>query len=110
MELRILDVSRHQGIIDWDKVNASSRIDGVMLRALGNSAEGKPSKPYLDPTFERNYTACTRLGIPVGAYYYARQSTRHRQTRSWRCCTKRWRARRWECLWPWTSRMVCLTS
>ena len=72
MELRILDVSRHQGIIDWDKVNASGRIDGVMLRALGNSAEGKPCKPYLDPTFERNYAACTRLGIPVGAYYYSK--------------------------------------
>ena len=72
MELRILDVSRHQGTIDWDKVKASGQIDGVMLRALGNSAAGKPSKPYIDPTFARNYNACNRLGIPVGVYYYSK--------------------------------------
>lgn len=70
MEKTIMDVSRHQGTIDWDKVKASGKVDGVMLRAMGNSAEGKHSKPYLDPTFERNYAECTRLGIPCGVYGY----------------------------------------
>lgn len=70
MEKTIMDVSRHQGTIDWDKVKDSGKVDGVMLRAMGNSAEGKHSKPYLDPTFERNYAECTRLGIPVGVYGY----------------------------------------
>lgn len=70
MEKTIMDVSRHQGTIDWAKVKASGKVDGVMLRAMGNSAEGKHSKPYLDPTFERNYSECTRLGIPVGVYGY----------------------------------------
>lgn len=70
MSKTIMDVSRHQGVIDWAKVKASGRVDGVMLRAMGNSAEGKHSKPYLDPTFERNYSECTRLGIPVGVYGY----------------------------------------
>lgn len=65
-----MDVSRHQGVIDWTKVKASGRVDGVMLRAMGNSADGKASKPYLDPTFERNYAECTRLGIPCGVYGY----------------------------------------
>lgn len=65
-----MDVSRWQGNIDWDKVKASGKIDGVMLRAMGNSADGKASKPYLDPTFARNYTECTRLDIPVGVYGY----------------------------------------
>ena len=66
----IMDVSRWQGTIDWDKVKASGKVDGVMLRAMGNSADGKGSKPYLDPAFERNYAECTRLGIPVGVYGY----------------------------------------
>lgn len=70
--LPIMDVSRWQGTIDWDKVKASGLVSGVMLRALGNSAEEKPSKPYIDPTFERNYRECQRLGIPVGVYYYCK--------------------------------------
>lgn len=70
MEKTIMDVSRHQGTIDWAKVKASGKIDGVMLRAMGNSAEGKPSKPYTDPQFARNYAECKRLGIPCGVYGY----------------------------------------
>ena len=68
----IMDVSRWQGNINWNKVKASGKVDGVMLRALGNSAESKPSKPYIDPTFERNYAKCQRLGIPCGVYYYCK--------------------------------------
>ena len=70
MSKTIMDVSRWQGCIDWDKVKASGKIDGVMLRAMGNSAEGKPSKPYTDPQFARNYAECQRLGIPSGVYGY----------------------------------------
>lgn len=70
MARTILDVSRWQGTIDWEKVKASGKISGAMLRAMGNSADGKASKPYLDPTFDRNYAECTRLGIPVGVYGY----------------------------------------
>lgn len=62
----IMDVSRWQGRIDWDAVKRSGKIDGVMLRVLGS----KNGKPYVDPQFERNYTACTARGIPVGGYYY----------------------------------------
>ena len=70
MSKTIMDVSRWQGSIDWDKVKASGKVDGVMIRAMGNSAEGKSSKPYIDPTFARNYAECARLGIPVGVYGY----------------------------------------
>ena len=72
----IMDVSRWQGRIDWAKVKASGKVDGVMLRAMGNSAGDKPSKPYLDPQFERNYAECTRLGIPVGVYGYFKAMTK----------------------------------
>nr|DAO46669.1 MAG TPA: hypothetical protein [Caudoviricetes sp.] len=70
MSKTIMDVSRHQGVIDWAKVKASGRIDGVMIRAMGNSAEGLPSKPYTDPQFALNYAECKRLGIPCGVYGY----------------------------------------
>ena len=66
MPRTILDVSRWQGSIDWDAVKASGKIDGVMLRALGY----KGGKPYVDPTFERNYAACAARGIPVGVYFW----------------------------------------
>lgn len=62
----IMDVSRWQGRIDWDAVKRSGKIDGVMIRAMGN----KNGKPYLDPYFARNYAECARLGISVGGYYY----------------------------------------
>lgn len=68
----IMDVSRWQGRINWDNVKASGLVSGVMLRALGNSVKDAPSKPYIDPTFERNYAECQRLGIPVGVYYYSK--------------------------------------
>ena len=70
MEKTIMDVSRHQGVIDWAKVKASGRVNGVMIRAMGNSAEGRPSAPYTDPQFARNYAECKRLGIPCGVYGY----------------------------------------
>lgn len=72
----VMDVSRWQGNIDWKKVKASGKIDGVMLRAMGNSGAGKASKPYLDPFFARNYAECARLGIPVGVYGYFKAVTR----------------------------------
>lgn len=72
MAKTIMDVSRHQGTIDWAKVKASGRVDGVMLKTvstnskLSNRADGL----YIDPTFERNYAECKRVGLPVGVYYY----------------------------------------
>lgn len=67
----IMDVSRWQGSIKWDQVKASSKVDGVMLRALGTSN----GKPYIDPTFGANYKGCTENGIPVGVYYYSTART-----------------------------------
>lgn len=70
----ILDVSRYQGNIDWEKVKASRRVDGVMLKTVStNKAFGGV---YIDPTFERNYAECKRLGIPVGVYYYTYAQTK----------------------------------
>ena len=62
----IIDVSRYQGTIDWDKL--AGKIGGAMLKTV--STNKSFGGIYIDPTFERNYAECKRLGIPVGAYYY----------------------------------------
>lgn len=68
----IMDVSRWQGRIDWKKVKASGLVSGVMLKAVSTNRKLSKRKDglYIDPTFERNYAECKRLGIPVGVYYY----------------------------------------
>lgn len=60
-----IDVSQHQGEINWDKVK--SQIDFAILRLgwIGNK-----ENHTLDTQFERNYSECRRLGIPVGVYVY----------------------------------------
>ena len=70
--LPIMDVSRWQGNIDWNKVKASGKVDGVMLKTVSTNRKLSNRKDglYIDPTFERNYSECKRLGIPVGVYYY----------------------------------------
>ena len=62
----IIDVSRYQGNIDWDKL--AGKIGGAMLKTV--STNKSFGGIYIDPMFETNYAACTRLGIPVGVYSY----------------------------------------
>ena len=66
--LKILDASRYQGVIDWEKV-LEDGISGAILKTVSTNNR-EFGGLYIDPTFERNYAECKRLGIPVGAYYY----------------------------------------
>ncbi|MCI8554338.1 MAG: hypothetical protein HFJ80_05265 [Clostridiales bacterium] len=60
-----IDVSSHQGVIDWDQ--AKKEVDYAILRAgWGNDSPGQD-----DEQFERNVAECERLGIPWGAYLYS---------------------------------------
>ena len=70
--LPIMDVSRWQGHINWDRVKASGLVSGVMLKAVSTNRKLSKRKDglYIDPTFERNYRECKRVGLPVGVYYY----------------------------------------
>lgn len=61
-----IDVSHHNGTIDWDKVK--SYIDFAILK-LGNSGDNK--KFWLDDKFETYYNECKRVGIPIGVYVYS---------------------------------------
>ena len=73
----ILDVSRYQGAIDWDAVAASGLVDGVMLKTVSANRRFSTREDglYIDPTFEHNYAACKRVGLPVGVYYYTYATT-----------------------------------
>ena len=59
----IIDVSKWQGVIDWERVKAAG-IDGAMLRA--GYGDGN-----IDEQFVRNAAACNRLGIPIGVYWFS---------------------------------------
>jgi GH25 family lysozyme M1 (1,4-beta-N-acetylmuramidase) len=61
-----IDVSHHQGNIDWQSVKASGKVDFCIIRAgYGKSISQKDAK------FEQNYAGCKAQGIPVGAYWYS---------------------------------------
>lgn len=60
----IIDVSEHQGVINWDQVK-SSGIDGAILRISYGYENG------YDKQFVRNVQECNRLGIPYGIYMYS---------------------------------------
>jgi GH25 family lysozyme M1 (1,4-beta-N-acetylmuramidase) len=64
MELRGIDVSSWQGLIDWKKVKAS----GVVFAIL--KAGGSDAGRYKDRYFEKNYAEARANGIKVGAYYF----------------------------------------
>lgn len=68
--LRGIDVSYHQGDINWDKVKASGKVDFVILRAgYGKLVSQKDKK------FEEYYSECKKRNIPVGCYWYSYAKT-----------------------------------
>lgn len=71
MAKRIIDVSEHQKKIDWEKVKASGKVDGVIFRiGYGDNDVGQDDKYFL-----RNLTECERLGIPYEVYLYSYADT-----------------------------------
>ncbi len=63
---RGIDVSVHNGEIDWNKVS-NSDIDFAIIRA--GSTNNNSDIIYKDRKFETNYSGATDSGINVGAYY-----------------------------------------
>lgn len=60
--LKGIDVSEHQGRINWEQVK--DHIDFAILRA----GYGRNN---IDKQFIRNIEECNRLGIPVGIYWFS---------------------------------------
>lgn len=59
-----VDVSKWQGDFNFEKAKA----EGIKFAIL--KAGGGDAGLYKDDKFERNYTECHNLGIPVGAYFF----------------------------------------
>lgn len=60
--LKGIDVSEHQGVINWERVKGN--IDFAILRAgYGHN--------NIDKQFIRNIQECNRLEIPVGIYWFS---------------------------------------
>lgn len=60
-----IDVSVHNGVIDWAKVKAAGVEFAIIRAGYGKVISQK------DAQFERNYAGATAQGIPVGAYWYS---------------------------------------
>lgn len=70
MSKLIVDVSYHNGVIDWAKVKAAG-IQGAIIRCgYGDNIASQDDKQ-----FKRNADECTRLGIPWGVYIYSYAKT-----------------------------------
>ena len=61
--MRGIDVSAHQGNINWDAVKASGIEFAIIRISYGQSA--------VDSKAIRNIEECIRVGIPFGVYTYS---------------------------------------
>ena len=82
MTLKGIDVSEHQGVIDWAKV-AKDGVQFAVIRAgYGRELSQK------DKQFERNYAGAKAAGIKVGAYWYSYANSVERGEQEARTCLK----------------------
>ena len=61
-----IDVSHHQGVINWEAVKAAG-IDFAIIRC----GYGMNLTEQDDRQWSRNVSECERLGIPYGVYFYS---------------------------------------
>lgn len=64
-----IDVSVHNGNIDWNKVKANDIQFAILRAGYGRELSQKDKK------FEDNYAGAKAVGIPVGAYWYSYATT-----------------------------------
>lgn len=58
-----IDVSRHQGQVDWRAIAAERWVRFAYVKATEGTR-------WIDPMFARNWAAARREGLRVGAYHY----------------------------------------
>ncbi|MFO0713593.1 MAG: GH25 family lysozyme [Sandaracinus sp.] len=61
--IEFVDVSQHQGTIDWDALRADTRVAGAIIRASNGTRVD-------DTQFARNWGEAARVGLPRGAYHF----------------------------------------
>ena len=76
MSKLIIDVSYHNGVINWEKVKASGCAGAILRCGYGDDIASQDDKQWI-----RNLAECERLGIPVGVYLYS-YATCDRQAQS----------------------------
>lgn len=69
MATQVIDVSTHNGSIDFKRVRAAG-IENVIIRC-GFTGYGRSHTLNKDARFEENYRKAKEAGLNVGAYYYA---------------------------------------
>lgn len=63
-----IDISRHQGKIEWEEVAKNRDIRFVYIKASEGST-------YTDPNFKENISGAKKAGLKVGAYHYMSMSS-----------------------------------
>ena len=63
-----IDVSNHQGSIDWDKVAKDENVQFVYIKATEGAT-------YVSPTFEQNIQEARKAGMKVGCYHLLRATS-----------------------------------
>ncbi len=64
-----IDISRHQGTVDWRKVAASGMVEFAFIRVGGRGADS--GALYDDTEFQKNIEGAQAAGIKVGVYFYS---------------------------------------
>ena len=68
-----IDVSYHNGYIDW--YQTEQVVDFAIVRLADTCNRNEDGSVKIDPEFNHNMEACNELGIPVGIYLYSRATT-----------------------------------
>lgn len=68
----IIDVSEHNGVIDWEKVD---ELVTIAIIRIGYRGYGKTGSLVYDKSYFENRKACERLGIPYGLYFFPQAIT-----------------------------------
>ena len=66
MQLSVIDVSEHQGNINWEKVK-NAGVVGAMIR----TGYGVKDLNQIDKWFYNNLSGCQNVGMPYGFYHYS---------------------------------------
>ena len=69
MSMKGIDVSKHQGNVNWSHIKADGVKFAIIRAGYGKQASQK------DTQFENNYAGCKSNGVPVGVYWYSYATT-----------------------------------
>ena len=67
---KVIDVSSHQGVIDWDKVYRENDIDGAIIR-IGYGTSYTTEDSVDDRYFKQNIDGANRYNLLCGTYLYS---------------------------------------